>query len=160
MKFGLFLYLYKSNFISEMKNSIIFTFAIIIVSLMVISPGCKKNEHPIPYAYVDFYVNINSTQYVELNSAGGWVNLTGGYKGILVYRLTPDLFMAYDRACPYDFSKDCGRIAMDPSGLTTTCPCCNSKYNVVDGSVINGPSKVPLRQYRTDFDGEILHIFN
>ena len=134
----------------------------LFLSLILIIQSCKKNEsHPnIPNVYVNLYLDINSTQYIELNSVGGYVYLTGGYRGILVYRVSVEDFIAFERTCPYDPDKDCARIEMEPSGLTTVDSCCMSRYLILDGSVLRGPSTIPLKQYRTSFDGNILHIYN
>jgi len=122
---------------------------------------CKKEEHPtIPNVYVDFYVDVSSTIYIELNTIGGWVYLTGGYKGILVYRNSVEDFVAFERTCPYDPDDDDAIIEVESSGLTVIDSCCMSRYLIIDGSVVNGPSTIPLKQYRTTFDGNMLHVFN
>jgi nitrite reductase/ring-hydroxylating ferredoxin subunit len=111
---------------------------------------------------VDIYIKPNSTEYLELNPVGGWVYLTAQYpsRGILVYRISMDEFMAYERTCPHDPDKDCARIQVESSGTTAVDSCCMSRYIMHDGSPFQGPSKRPLKQYRTNYDGITLHIFN
>lgn len=124
------------------------------------SCGKKQAHDSIPEVPVNLYIDINSTMYIELNTIGGWVYLTGGYKGILIYRIAVDEFVAYDRACPYDPFETCARIAMDPSGLTCSDSCCTSKFGILDGSVINGPATIPLKRYNTFYDGSVLSVSN
>lgn len=133
----------------------------LLLALLFILISCKKKiKDPIPDVYVSFYMNISSTIYLELSSVGGWVNLTGGYKGIIVYRKSTDEFMAFERACPNDWKIDSAYVSVEPSGLILKCRSCGSDFLILDGSVVNGPSEIPLKQYYTDYDGQMLHVFN
>jgi nitrite reductase/ring-hydroxylating ferredoxin subunit len=123
--------------------------------------ACKKqNKNPIPESYVSFYLNISSTLYLNLTSVGGWENITGGYKGIVVYRKSSDEFVAFERACPHDWEIDSAYVSVDPSGLILKCKSCSSEFLILDGSIVQGPSSLPLKQYKTDFDGQTLHVYN
>ncbi len=142
------------------KRLLLFTLTLSLTALLIFSCR-KKNEYPlIPNVYVNLYIDINSALYNDLNSVGGYLYLTGGNRGILVYRNSIDEFKAFERTCPYDPDKDCARIEVDLSGLFAIDSCCFSKFLLLDGSVHNGPSTLPLKQYRTTFDGDFLHIFN
>jgi len=123
--------------------------------------ACKKDvKNPIPDVYVNFYMNISSTLYLELSSVGGYVNVTGGYKGITVYRLSTEEFLAFERACPYDWETDSAIVEMEPSGLVLKCHSCESEFLIIDGSVISGPATISLKQYNASYDGQMLHIYN
>jgi len=136
--------------------------ALLIVLITLPSGGCfKEQEHDsIPNVAVDIYIDVNSTLYIQLNTVGGWLYLTGGYKGILVYRLSDYEFVAYDRTCPYDPYEDASRLEMDVGNLIIQDTLCKSKFIVIDGTVFEGPATLPLKSYKTDFDGNILHIYN
>jgi nitrite reductase/ring-hydroxylating ferredoxin subunit len=131
------------------------------VTLLVIT-GCSKEEkrNEIPVVAVSFVIDPNSTEYLELNGVGGWVTLTGGYRGIIVYRKSISEFMAFERACPYDWELIDARIEVDPSGLTATCPSCKSSFILIDGTPYEGPTPYPLKQYQTQFDGNLLYVSN
>lgn len=135
-------------------------FLIIILSFSV--EGCFKDQvhETIPNVAVDVYIDINSTIYLQLNTVGGWLYLTGGYKGILVYRLSETDFVAFDRTCPYDPYVPESRLEMDLGNLTVQDTVCHSKFVIIDGSVLEGPATLPMKQYRTNFDGIMLHIYN
>lgn len=124
--------------------------------------GCSEEENinEIPVVAVNIVLNPNSTEYSELNTAGGWVYLTGGYRGIFVYRISTDEFTAFERACPHDWDTSSTRIIMDNSLSYLRCPSCNSTFNYLDGAVLQGPSRYPLRPYQTDYNGTILRIYN
>lgn len=129
---------------------------------MVIMSCREKEPHDvIPEVAVNFNLDISSTMYIELNSIGGWVYLTGGYKGIIVYRVAVDQFVAYDRACPFDPFEEFARITMDDTGITCSdTTSCDSQFGILDGSVIHGPATIPLKRYYTYYDGNILTINN
>jgi nitrite reductase/ring-hydroxylating ferredoxin subunit len=136
----------------------ILVFLLICCNSMFFS--CSKDEtETIPYSYVNFYINPNSTMYYKLNVVGGWEYLTGGYNGIIVYRLNQDEFVAFDRACPYDYANGC-RIEVESSFTTAIDSCCSSRFIITDGSPFSGPAHVSLKQYRTTYDGNNLHITN
>ena len=125
-------------------------------------PQCKKEkqQNEVPTVAVSIALDPNSTEYLRLNSVNGWEYLTGGYRGIIVFRASTNGFMAYDRACPYDWNQTSSRMVVDSSGITTVCPSCNSKFILIDGSPYSGPSPYPMKQYQTSFNGTTLYIYN
>jgi nitrite reductase/ring-hydroxylating ferredoxin subunit len=143
-----------------MKRFRLFRYFILSLFFIVFSCGEEEELPDIPYVYVNFSINPNSTEYLELNQPGGWIYLTGGYRGILIYRLSMTDFMAFERACPYDPNVSGARIEVDTSGITTFCPVCHSKYILIDGSPFEGPSHYPLKAYRTTYDGNFLYVYN
>jgi nitrite reductase/ring-hydroxylating ferredoxin subunit len=145
-----------------LRRIFLIVFLLASLSIIMLAFSCKKDkkEDVIPYAAVDFYVNILSTQYTELHSVNGWVYVTGGVRGIILYRKSIDEFMAYERNCTYQPSNTCARVTLDNTNLIAIDSCCGSKFLMLDGSVIQSPATIPLKQYRTSFDGTTLHVFN
>ena len=109
---------------------------------------------------MNIVINPNSTQFIELNHVGGSVPVTGGYRGIIIYRKSEVEFMAFERACSYDPTADSARVRIDVSGILCYCPKCKSKYILLDGTPYDGPSHWALKQYRTNYDGTYLYIVN
>jgi nitrite reductase/ring-hydroxylating ferredoxin subunit len=148
----------------KQKSFPLVLYILIPVAIFLFCYGCKKEDTTtqpdIPQVAVNIVINPNSTMYLNLNAVGGWEYLTGGYKGILVYRLSTDQFMAFERTCPYDPAVLDARINVDTSGITCYCPVCKSKFIIIDGTPYEGPSKWPLKQYQTNYDGQYLYIFN
>jgi len=136
----------------------------LLIGFLLISliPQCKKEtqQNDIPVVSVSIAIDPNSTEYLHLNSVNGWEYITGGYQGIIVYRASTNGFMAFERACPYDWNQTSTRITVDTSGITTVCPSCNSKFILTDGSPYSGPSPYPMKQYQTSFNGTTLFIYN
>jgi hypothetical protein len=128
---------------------------------LAIGVGCKKDKtDTIPTTPVNFYIEPNSTMYLQLNIPGGWLYLTGGTRGILVYRITNDEFRAFDRACPNEPTNTNAYIKVESSNTTAIDSLCGSRFVLLDGSVIKGPATRGLLQYNAVYDGQYLHIYN
>jgi len=137
-------------------------FLLSLIVIIIISGSCKKDEQQpeIPYVYVNFSLNPNSTLYIHLNAVNGWETVSGGYKGILIFRKSVNEFAAFERACPNDPLENGAQVRVDDSGITCYCPVCGSKFIMVDGTPYEGPSHYPLKQYSAMYDGSMLYITN
>lgn len=137
------------------------SFLLLFILMVLLPLSCgKDSRHPVPDVYLDFPpINIESTQYLELNSIGGWAYFTGGFKGVIIYRVSYDEFRAFDRACPYHPFEECAIVRVtDPPLATDTC--CGSTFLLLDGSPVEGPSRHPLKQYQTSFNYPYLSVTN
>jgi nitrite reductase/ring-hydroxylating ferredoxin subunit len=131
-----------------------------ILPLLLLVTACKKDDQGVPNVSVNLYIYTTDPNFVNLNAVGGWVYITGGSRGILVYRSSNSEFKAYDRHCPYKPEDACGRVEVDSSNIQVVDNCCGSKFIMTDGTVTQGPAGMPLKQYGTSFDGSVLHIYN
>jgi len=118
--------------------------------------GCADERDQIPKVRVDEWLDI-STDLANLPVSGAktW---KGGYKGIIIFRLEPMVFIAYERTCPYYPVDNCAVNIKDV--IYAECPCCESLFGLPYNQLLNGPSKFPLKQYRTRIVGDRLHIYN
>jgi len=146
---------------NHLYNLVVRVFLLAGISSLLVS-ACKKevNAPVIPYVYVNFSLNPNGTQFIHLNSVNGWETVTGGYNGILLFRKSINEFMAFERACPYDPLATGAQVRVDTSWITCYCPVCKSKYILYDGSPYQGVSHFPLKQYTTNYDGNLLYVSN
>lgn len=142
------------------KGFHLLAFTGILLIVLACSCGDENPQPEIPDVPVSFVIDPNSTEFLEINHIGGWIYLTGGYNGILVYRSSMTEFVAFERACPYDFQKDNARIWVETSEITCACPVCASKFILMDGTPFEGPSKAGLKQYQATFDGGLLYVYN
>ena len=138
-------------------------FVLTLIFLMVAS-ACKKNQiSDFPNVNVDQYVYLNNPSTFDLNAPGGWIYETGGFKGIVVVRRfvnnDQDDFAAFDRACPEHYDQDCSRLEVSGDDLFMKCSCNGEKYLLFDGSPSDGAS-LGMKQYRTTFNNNVLHISN
>ncbi|MBU0765147.1 MAG: hypothetical protein KJ607_09970 [Bacteroidetes bacterium] len=131
--------------------------------LLFFSPFCKKEDDQIPYVDVNFTIYLNDPEFSALTAVGNSLVVTGGYNGIVIYRLSVDEFMAYERTCTADPSKKCS-METDDSGVFIVCDCCGSKFLLLDGSPADDtkPAVLSLRQYNTNYyeGSNMLHVYN
>ncbi len=136
---------------------------IIAMVTMMVLISCNKNEEDqnhafIPNVPVNFFIQPNTIDYIP---AGTWKEYAGeGYRGVLIYRVDLQNFIAFEMTCPYDPEKECARVEVDPTTYTLIDSCCMSRFNLIDGMPVQGPSNRPLLQYLTEFDGNYLQVYN
>ena len=137
-----------------------FTF-LTLFALAVFFSACNGYEHEtIPNVKVNFTIYPDSPNFANLNFIGGHEYVTGGVQGIIIYRVDQTSFVAYDRACPYDWEEDHSWLWVDDSGILIKDSLCGSVFNILDGSLISGPSKYNLKFYKTMYDGRRLRVYN
>jgi len=123
--------------------------------------ACKKRAEVVPSVPADFTIYLNLPDFIKLNSAGGSVYVSGGVKGILVYRVSNDEFAAYDRDCPYDPNVSNAIVQVDSSGILAIDYNCGSQFNLINGDVLRGPAAYSLKRYAADYDGvSTVHVHN
>lgn len=131
-----------------------------LFTLILFFSECKNQYEGIPNVSVNIYINIQDPQYQALAGLGSWAYVDGGSKGIIVFNVDNERYVAYERHCPYEPNNTCSKISVDETNLFAIDTCCSSKYQLLDGSVINGPASLPLKSYATSFDGNIINIRN
>jgi len=145
-----------------MKKNILLAPLLLLLLSFVLLPSCRdEDDQRIPYTYVDFSIALNSYEFRDLNVVGGWVYVTGGYRGIILYHGSEG-YIAYERACPYDFEKEGAVVEVDETGLFAVDPLCGSEFYLIDGygAVRKGPAVRPLKTYRTSVDNGYLYVYN
>lgn len=132
-----------------------------MATALVLATSCKKdNTTGVPPVQLDVSINITLPEYVDLQVVGGWVYLTGGSQGLIVYRTSQDGFIALDRHCPYQPENFC-RVYVDESEvIARDTACCHSAFLIVNGQPTEGPSSFPLKSYNTTFNGTMLRIYS
>lgn len=143
------------------------------ISLVIFLTACTTEEHQndIVLPYMNITIDPNITIFQELNVPGGWMYL--GYehgvdppsRGVIVYRLTMDEFMAYDRMPPYKPDSCCNgnvctQLLVDGYYPYVMDTCTGSKFIILDGLCVEGPSPYPLLTYKTEYQNGYLYIHN
>ena|SRR6185369_16815354 len=144
------------------KNIIRKLFAVMLMAFTFSLSECKKDNSTIPNVSVDLYVYLSIPSSINLNSQGGWIYVNGGVKGIIVYRRSNEEFAAYERACPYDPNESSALVEVDSSNILAVDRHCGSKFNLLDNTIINGPTTRSLKAYHADYDasGNTVHVYN
>ncbi|MFN4298916.1 MAG: hypothetical protein ACK4EX_04185 [Thermaurantimonas sp.] len=139
-----------------------FVFSIAIVFMLF---SCNEsNQHMVPNVVVDEIIYLNLPSSAPLQSPGGWIYHPGGFRGLLIYRAffngNADDFRAFDRTCPNHVNQICGVVHVLPDNVLTYCKCDSARYVLFDGTPAQGNQSQPLRQYRVQFFGNSIRVFN
>jgi hypothetical protein len=116
--------------------------------------GCKEDISPVsPVAdvIVQEQVNLNSVQSQDLQKGdGNFIYISGGIKGIIVYRKSAEIYLAFERKSPYRMEDTCGIITVPPSRfyMEDTCHKCTFGW---EGRPQSGPCREILKQYKVQF---------
>ena len=143
----------------------IFSTIIVFAIICGAFPSCNSRpENPNePKVDIDFTISISPVnEYSNLSVVSGWMYVSAREpsRGIILYRYSQDEFKAYERTPP-NSPDACGK----PNALIVESPfvvdgCTDFKYNILDGSIIEGGDGYPMIQYYTQFDGTNLRVYN
>jgi len=150
-----------------MKKSL--TLILSLVTVLLIGSCKEPMVNPnYPTGIINFTIYPNSIHEYELNVVSGYKYYTSDpestSRGIIVYRLSQDEFLAYDRLPPNepnaccDSQGNCTRLVVEFPFVVDNCN--QIKYNILDGSIVEGDGIYPLIQYHTSYNGSELRIYN
>jgi nitrite reductase/ring-hydroxylating ferredoxin subunit len=126
--------------------------------------SCKKEHQGVPNVFCDITIYVNDPQNISLSTVSGWKYFSGvntGNRGVVVYRKSQTEFVAFDRTCPYKPDDASSIVEVDTSNnIILKDVSCTSQFLLSDGSPISGPAVVPLKQFKTVFDGTVLRVTN
>lgn len=129
--------------------------------LIILFSNCNKDSNRnIPFVPVNIVMQTTDPQFIGLNAVNSWIYLVGGSRGIIVFKVSNEQFRAFDRHCTFQPENSCALVSVETNNITGLDDCCGSRFLITDGSVLNGPAVVPLKEYNTSFDGVTLRIFN
>lgn len=138
---------------------------VLLMASIIMFISCKESDqHMVPNVVVDELIYLNLPSSAPLQSPGGWIYHPGGFKGLLIYRAffngNADDFRAFDRTCPNHVNQTCGRVGVNSDNVTVSCECDSARYVLFDGTPAAGNRSQPLRQYRVQFFGNSIRVFN
>ncbi len=137
------------------KTLIFFSFLILL--------NCSSNDdltNCIQSLPLNITTDLNNPQLINALVPGGFVELTGGSKGVLLMNVNGSEFIAYDKLCPADA---CSTPMTFDGSFTLKCNCDGSEYGV--GKGIGGAPQTngficPAIEYRVIKNGSVLRITN
>lgn len=123
----------------------------------------KQNRNPyLTNPVVRLNLNLNLPEYNSLQYPGSYVLTPQGIKGIVVYCVSENYYLAFDLTDPNHTPNDCSQMEMD--GIIASCPCLgdDNQYNIVNfGQHTTEPgAKYPMQQYRAERVGNSVVISN
>lgn len=132
----------------------------LFIVLLITSLSCRdRRDSLVPYVPVNIVININEPLFFNLTVPTGWVYITGGSRGIIVYRISENEFIALERHSTYDPNSNCA-VAVTDNNQIVQDPCSGSQWLITDGSVVKGPANRPLIDYDVSFQNPYLYINN
>jgi nitrite reductase/ring-hydroxylating ferredoxin subunit len=151
------------------------SYFLITIALTITLSSCNKKNDVIPDTFVNFTLDLNDPEFVNLNGFGGsvavgsttnnWGINAAGFDGngiIICYGV--DEFYAYDRTCPHDYVVNnlSIKVSIDPKNSTiAVCPKCGTKYGLTEGGTpASGVGRYPLKNYKTSFAGNYVTVWN
>ncbi|KIO53647.1 Rieske (2Fe-2S) protein [Flavobacterium hibernum] len=115
-----------------------------------------SNKNPnIPSYAVNLSIDMNLPSYSNLKFVSNGVIVPNyGAKGIIIFN-TGSGYNAFDAACPNQPITAC--TAMTINGINAVCSCDKSEYSLFTGL---GGKEYPLKQYRVEVSGTVIHVYN
>lgn len=134
----------------------------LIILVLLALCNCRdknRNSNVVPYVPVNITINTSLPQFFDLTVTSGWVYITGGSRGIIVYRKSETEFVAIERHSTYHVEDQCAVTVME-DGIILDDPCSDSQWLITDGTIVNGPTNVPLQLYDANYNAPNLYITN
>lgn len=132
---------------------------VFLASVLVTS--CKKQTPPatnVPPALVDLTLYVNDPTNFKIQTIGGWIYYTAGVNGLIIYRKSQQEIITLERTSTADPNNAKARAIVQPDNFTCKDTISGSTWQIVDGAVMSGPATLPLKQYPTSFDGNVIRI--
>lgn len=138
---------------------------ILLVLICVLAVACKKKaqrvqDNGVPYTPINIVIYPNDPLNFKIQTPGGWMYFSGGAGGLIVYRKTTSEFVVLDRTSTYLPDDYGARVKVQSDAFTCKDTISGSKWQIVDGVVMEGPATLPLRLYNNTYDGNALRITN
>jgi nitrite reductase/ring-hydroxylating ferredoxin subunit len=135
----------------------IWLFTLFVFTLLSCSDSNNSNKNPnIPNYSVSAYLNTNLPAYNNLLYVSNPVYVPNyGAKGLIVMMTGPGTYTAFDAACPNQPLNSCTAMTIDV--INAVCSCDKSTYSLYTGL---GDKEYPMKQYRVEANGSVIHVYN
>ncbi|WPO80662.1 hypothetical protein [Flavobacterium sp. KACC 22761] len=129
---------------------------VFVCALSACSEGERSNKNPyIPNYSVNLTVDMNLPLYSNLKYPSNGVIIPNyGAKGIIIFNAGSG-YNAFDAACPNQEINSCAAMTID--GIYAVCSCDKVQYSLFTGL---GSKEYPLKQYRVEVSGTVIHVYN
>jgi nitrite reductase/ring-hydroxylating ferredoxin subunit len=145
-----------------------FLLLIVFPMLFGCSTNSTNNNNPyLPNYTVNVEINMNLPAYSNLSTPINAIYYSGqGVRGLYIFN-TGSGYVAFDAACPNQAISSCSTMAfkkldpVDPLKIdktTVVCACDNAEYSLFSGQ--SAGKQYPLKQYRVEVNGNLLHVYN
>lgn len=141
-----------------------------ILSSVLLFISCEKSQQStIPDVRVSFSCNMVQSEFTAIQIPGQFVkvtrdnhNINVGFAGLIIGQsmLEPNVFLAYDAACPVECDP---KVSVDLLNLGikgAKCPSCGTIYDLSNYGSTNEKDREYLKRYRVTVSGNTLHVNN
>src|SRR5690554_7282923 len=140
-------------------------FTLLTIFILV---SCSKNDDKLnrnPYLtnpVVNLNLNLNLPEYNPLKFPGNYVITPQGIKGIVVYCVSENYYLAFDLTDPNHVPNNCSRMELNGIIASCTCSTDDNEYNIVNFGqhTTEQDIKYPMQQYRAERNGNNIIISN
>ena len=135
--------------------------------MLFILIGCSNDaleRNPfLPAMRFSIPINLSLPQYDNLRFAGGAIILPNyGHKGIIVFNLNGNSYLAWEASCPNHLPSDCSQTQI--TGVLAQCSCEDYQYSLATGQLLNpaeGQSEIySMVMYQAILRGNTLELSN
>jgi nitrite reductase/ring-hydroxylating ferredoxin subunit len=135
--------------------------------MLFILIGCSNDaleRNPfLPAMRFSIPINLSLPQYDNLRFAGGAILLPNyGHKGIIVFNLNGNSYLAWEASCPNHLPSNCSQTQI--TGVLAQCSCEDYQYSLATGQLLNpaeGQSEIySMVMYQAILRGNTLELSN
>lgn len=135
--------------------------------IAAVTLSCSKNDDKqernpfLTDPAVSLNLNLNLPEYTPLKFPGNYIITSQGIKGIVVYCVSENQYLAFELTDPNHVPSSCSR--MELTGVIASCPCANddNEYFITSGQHTTEPdTKYPMQQYNAQLNGNTVIISN
>lgn len=110
---------------------------------------------------VNLQLDLSLPQYNPLNFPGNSIIINEqGIKGIVVYNVDNNQYVALELTDPNHAPSDCSRMTIEGIEATCTCTDDDNKYNIITGQHLLEPNLYPMQRYSAVKSGNSINITN
>lgn len=135
--------------------------------IAAVTLSCSKNDDKqernpfLTDPAVSLNLNLNLPEYNPLRFPGNYIITGQGIKGIVVYCVSENQYLAFELTDPNHVPSSCSQ--MELTGVIASCPCTNddNEYFITSGQHTTEPdTKYPMQQYNAQLNGNTVIISN
>ncbi|UZO81594.1 hypothetical protein NBT05_03745 [Aquimarina sp. ERC-38] len=159
--------MYQSLFNFFRNYRIHFTLGAALLFTVVGMVSCADDdrvENPfLSDVQVNFTANLNLPQFSQLKFDNNTVEVSTdgiGIRGLIIHRVTENLFLAYERSDPNHSPNECSALMIEGNEVTCPCDSDDNRYNLITGQPVSGGGQYGLKPYRIEKTGNTLVISN
>lgn len=149
------------NWLIAFKN----TFYLALVLLLIggcTSESLERNPY-LPELRFSIPINLSLPQYDNLRFTGGAILLPNyGHKGIIVFNLNGNSYLAWEASCPNHLPNDCSQTQL--AGVLAQCYCEDYQYSLATGQLLNPEETLTtpysMVMYQAILRGNTLEVSN